>query len=699
MKDSYGTTLAVRVAAGMLSGVLLAGCAGPSTRILPQEIGGQTYDTPEEILVLEEVNPFYLQEELDILTASPRPSGSRAEGDAARYMEQLLQEYGYAVERQRFRYDTGGKVITGTNVIATRSAPSQDADILIVSTHHDTAGGSPGANNNASGVVTLLETARLLSKLPTDTEIRFISFSGHEDDRLGARHYVESLSKRERERMVGAVDLNALGYLYDENIVLGTLDGEATMLGEMLKEASRSVLGEDWEYEERTDGAVGTFVAGHIPVVSVSQKREAFENGTPLDTAQIVDVERVSHVVDAVSQMISQVMSLDTPSMMAKAHFYNDLWDYAYVQKKKTEIPFGISRENAEESIGIHGVLAATNTDGDGHLIEKYQYRMKWFGVDQVILSNYYYTDGKLDTISLDADKAGVDFEDMKERLTDVYGEPVGENSGPSGTEYDWADPVSRSFFALIPGTDGYSVEIREYPVDKVVLEQRNPDGTVLVQNKADDRSKKLMGLFADIFPQEAWERIGAVTLYTDGAGETESYLEPMEPVDTAAAGGQDHDTAPGGEHALWELGIDIEDALDVSGSWKNETETVRMLTRLYGQLLEASMQEGYIGKFDTRFNEAAEQPEQPGQPEPQQTEMAEVHPGVGPGDMTEDDLVPPDFPEAFQIFVLSHEPEKMTGNWSGRIGFFYGFEELTTYRSWARSNLQLQSRAQTAEE
>lgn len=695
MKDSYGTALAVRLAAGVLSGVLLSGCAGPSTRILPQESAGQAYETPEEILVLEEVNPFYLQEELDILTATPRPSGSRGESDAARYMQQLMQDYGYDVERQRFRYETGEAVVTGTNVIAVRRAASPDADILIVSAHHDTAEGSPGANGSASGVVTMLETARLLSRLPTDTEIRCISFSGHEADQIGARHYMESLSKRERERMIGAVDLNALGYISDEQIVLGTLDGRETMLGDMLGEASRDVLGESWEYEERPEGAVGAYVAGQIPAVSISQKREAFENGTPLDTAETVDIERVSHVVDVVSQMVSRVMSPDTPSMMAKAHFYNDLWDYAFVQKKDTPMYFGGSRGQMEAVVGIHGVLAATNTDASGRPIEKYQYRMKWFDVDQVILTDYYYTDGKLDMVSLEADGAGVDFEDMRERLTDMYGEPVGENKGPSGTEYDWTDLVNRRFFALIPGTDGYDLEIREYSTDKMILEQRTPDGTILWQNTEDDRTEKVMKLFRDVFPQEAWGRIGAVTLYTDGAGSTKSYLEPMEPV--AAEAGEEQAAAPGGEHALWELGIDLEDALDADGDWRNETDTIRVLAGLYGQYLEASMENGYIGLFETRFEGQPEAPEQTGVPE--QTAEPEVRPGAGPGVSAEDKLALPAFPDAFQMFVLAHRPQDMDGNWSARVGFFYSFEELKAYRSWVRGNLQLQSGAEEPED
>lgn len=713
MKDSKGTTRAVRLLAGVLSGgMLLSGCAGPSTRILPRENTGQVYERPEESLVLEEVNPFYLQEELDILTASSRPSGSRGESDAARYMQQLLQDYGYETDRQRFRYESGENVVTGTNVVAVRKAPFPDADILIVSTHHDTCEGSPGANNNASGVVTLLETARLLSRLPTDTEVRFLSFSGHEANRLGARHYMDSLTKRERERMIGAVDLNTLGYISDDRIVLGTLDGKATMLGDMLNEASQDVLGESWGYEERQTGAVGTYVAEEIPAVAITQGMEPFEDGTPLDTAVTVDIERVSHVVDVVSQMISQVMSTDTPSMTAKAHFYNDLRDYAFVQKKKPRICFGTDRETAELAIGIRGFLAATNTDEAGREILKYQYPMKWFGVDQIILTNYYYTDGKLDTISLDADKAGVDFEDMKERLTDVYGEPVGESNGPSGTEYGWTDPVYRSYFDLIPGSDGYRVEIREYSTDKTVLEQRTPDGAILLQNLEDKRTDQVMELFHKIFPQEAWGRIGAVTLYTDGVGETTGYIEPFE---TAGEAGQA--AAPGGENALWELGIDIEDLLDEDGVWRNETEAVRTLVRLYGQLLEASMQGQYIEAFETRFNGAPDQPGQEDQPEgtepqagtdqpegtdqqaPEPFEKAEVRPGVGPGDSTEEDLIPPDFAEAFQLFVLAQKPESMTGNWSGRVGFFYGYEELTAYRSLVRKNLQLQAGVENADE
>ena len=53
----------------LLTAALLSGCAGPSTRVLPQRQGGTMQEVPDEIPVVEEVNSFYLQESLGILSA------------------------------------------------------------------------------------------------------------------------------------------------------------------------------------------------------------------------------------------------------------------------------------------------------------------------------------------------------------------------------------------------------------------------------------------------------------------------------------------------------------------------------------------------------------------------------------------------------------------------------------------------------
>ena len=249
----------------LLTAALLSGCAGPSTRVLPQRQGGTMQEVPDEIPVVEEVNSFYLQESLGILSASARPAGSREEDSAARYIQKLLKDYGYAVSRQRFRQKTEHAEIIGTNVTAVRQAEDPDADILLVCTWHDSFPDSPGAGKNASGVSVFLETARLLSGLPTDTELRFVSLSAHEKDALGARMYARSLSKRERERLIGVITIGPCGAVDTQDTVLATQDGRGTMLGELIREAAGGVTGREWEFAEQAGQENGIFASYGIP--------------------------------------------------------------------------------------------------------------------------------------------------------------------------------------------------------------------------------------------------------------------------------------------------------------------------------------------------------------------------------------------------------------------------------------------------
>lgn len=647
MRGSRKCLLAAGCIFGVLAGILTTGCAGPSTRVLPRaETEQAVYDLPENNPVLEEANSFYLQEALAFFSETPRPGGSGAEGAAARYMEQLLSDYGYQVKRQRFRTEGAERMITGTNVEAVRKAGSE-SDILIICTHHDTLPDTPGANSSAAGIVTILETARLLSKFPTDTELRFVSFSGHETGGLGARYYADSLTRREKDRIVGVVNLAEIGYLSDIKVILETLDGKPTCLGDQIKQACGEVLGESWPYETGHDPEISSFHAVQLPILSLRQESASFEHGTPMDRTEIVDVERLAQIVDVLGHALSELMSTDSPSMITKARYYNDYRDEAYVQRREDLLQFGESLELVENYVGIRGILDATNQDSSGKMIEKYQFRMKWFDVDQIILSDYYFLDGKLDVISLEADQAGVVFDEMKERLTGIYGEPEEKSQGPNGTEYDWKDSVYHKKYALIPTSGSYQLEIRDYAAEKEILLQRGMDGKILSQIQADERTPMLMTLLNEIFPEEAKSKIGAVTFYRDGIGDTQSYLVPMLPQPSE---GETHAGAPGGEDALWEIGIDVDDAMLPGGHLRDRTATLKELTALYGRYLQASAPENY------QFPE--EEPER--------------------------------FAEYFSAFVLCIRPDRQTGAFGERILPYYEREELTAYRDWVRKNLRL---------
>lgn len=679
MKMKSGNMLAVLMTVAVSAGLLTAGCAGPSTRVLPRDNGGAYYEVPDESPILEEANPFYIQESMSILTASDRSSGSRGESEAARRLQQLLTDYGYEVTRQHFRLWDGeaSNEVTGSNVVAVRKAYSEDADILIISTHHDTAVGSPGANDNASGVVTWLETARLVSKMPSDTEIRFVSVSGTQDGWLGSRYYVESLTEKERERIIGAIQLDAYGYTEFPEIILGTRDGKATMLGDLLKQACWNITGSAMQYEMRDDSDYLSFVSGQIPAVCITQRRPGYEAGTPLDLMTTVDMEQIARMTDIVTQTVAQIMSTETPSMHAKSRFMNDLRDSAYVHRRDELLGFGSTREELESVFRMEGTSISVNTDQNGSMIEGYQYPMKWFDVDQTILTNYYYLDGELDTIVLEADSAGVDFEDMTERLVSWYGKPTYENSTPNGTEYSWKNPLQRILVRLVPNTDGFDVEISRIAAEQIVFRQYQPDGTLIRELPVDGEysyaysarahAETLMKKIRNLLPKSAYDKIRQITIYTDGIGESKGYLTVDEEAESETVSGNID---------LW---IDVEDALYPEGSWRDETAAEKLILYLYGQVLELDGGGGPAERFYARFGRRDAAGE------------ADARAGMSPGDTAGRSMALPDFAESFMLFLLTMEPDNRPGEWNERIRFFYGWEEMTEYREQVRESLELQ--------
>jgi hypothetical protein len=77
--------------------------------------------------------------------------------------------------------------VQGRNVIAKRG----QNPLAIVGAHYDSVPGSPGANDNASGTVTVLELARQMANSPLSERVWFMFFDGEEDGLWGSRRFVE----------------------------------------------------------------------------------------------------------------------------------------------------------------------------------------------------------------------------------------------------------------------------------------------------------------------------------------------------------------------------------------------------------------------------------------------------------------------------------------------------------------------------
>ncbi len=112
---------------------------------------------------------------------------------------------------------------TAYNVIATLSGTDPEAGYYIVCAHYDatgtrSAGGwdwqrdpAPGADDNATGVALVLESARLLAGQHFPWSILFIAWSGEELGLLGSAAYVALAADRE-DPILGVLNFDMIGF-------------------------------------------------------------------------------------------------------------------------------------------------------------------------------------------------------------------------------------------------------------------------------------------------------------------------------------------------------------------------------------------------------------------------------------------------------------------------------------------------------
>ncbi|WP_343344073.1 M28 family peptidase [Sphingomicrobium sp. XHP0239] len=81
-----------------------------------------------------------------------------------------------------------GQILTGANVVATLPATTDSARHIVLGAHFDTVPGSPGVDDNGSGVQIVLSVAKALAALDTrDATIHFVFFDQEELGLIGAQ--------------------------------------------------------------------------------------------------------------------------------------------------------------------------------------------------------------------------------------------------------------------------------------------------------------------------------------------------------------------------------------------------------------------------------------------------------------------------------------------------------------------------------
>lgn len=138
---------------------------------------------------------------------------------AREYLYDTYASFGYETALQWFDTEPRGNrpAIRTANVLAKLEGTENPELIYVVSSHFDSTARSPGADDNTSGTVMLLETARILASRPLPYSVIFASFTGEESGLLGSREFVRQAVEN-GDKVLGALNNDMMGWANDHHI-------------------------------------------------------------------------------------------------------------------------------------------------------------------------------------------------------------------------------------------------------------------------------------------------------------------------------------------------------------------------------------------------------------------------------------------------------------------------------------------------
>ena len=251
--------------------------------------------------------------------------------DAAAYIEKEFRQAGYTP--RRLTYDPG------VNIEA--QIPG-GTEIVVIGAHYDTVSGSPGADDNASGVAALVAIARRMAREKPSRTIRFVAFANEEPpyfttEQMGSWVYAQECHGR-REHIAAMLSIEAIGYYSDAEgsqhypaLLEAVYPSKGNFIAFASNTASRAVLQQCVEIFRRhaTIPSEGAALPEEVAGIGWSDQWSFWRFGYPAlmvtDTAlfrnphyhtrsdlpDTLDYERLARVTEG---LIAVVRQLGTPS-------------------------------------------------------------------------------------------------------------------------------------------------------------------------------------------------------------------------------------------------------------------------------------------------------------------------------------------------------------------------------------------------
>ena len=134
---------------------------------------------------------------------------------AALFIEKSLQEMGFQVAHQEFH---AGRHLCA-NLSVTVPGNENAEQMVVAGAHYDSLSGSPGANDNGTGVVATLALARMFAKKKPQRTLRLLFFANEESpyfqtSQMGSLVYAKAC-RAANEKIVAMLSIETIGYYSD----------------------------------------------------------------------------------------------------------------------------------------------------------------------------------------------------------------------------------------------------------------------------------------------------------------------------------------------------------------------------------------------------------------------------------------------------------------------------------------------------
>ena len=158
-----------------------------------------------------------IEHDIQLIASSPRNSRENIEQhtNAVDWITREFESIGLRTRRQVFDIPQQSPARTGTNIIGELNRANSTSTPTLIGAHFDTVPGSPGADDNASGVAAMLECARVLTDSGNDRRVTFVAFDAEEiqppvEGLHGSTAYVKDLPAESRPS--AAIIFESIGF-------------------------------------------------------------------------------------------------------------------------------------------------------------------------------------------------------------------------------------------------------------------------------------------------------------------------------------------------------------------------------------------------------------------------------------------------------------------------------------------------------